>query len=150
MANLTNLYAGTEPRTPYSAGEGNVNTISVQFDVGTDNLNANDEWHVIRLPADASIIHAAIEADDLDTDGTPAIVLDLGITGDSDAIIDGATVAQAGGYAAATAIPLGPQAADYDVFVTVQVAPDAAQAGTARVDLTYIRTATTSTSEPAY
>lgn len=144
MANLTNLLALPEARTPYSAGEGNVNFISVKFDVGTDNLGAADIWRVITLPADASILYAAIDTDELDDDGTPELALDLGIIGgDTDALIDGAGT---DAFTAATDVSLGPQAADYTIGVTVQAAAESAVAGTARVDLAYVRTATEATS----
>ena len=63
-------------------------------------LVVNDVIEMIKIPKDARILDVLLSSDDLDTDGTPAIILDVGDTDgtpDPDRYIDGATVGQAGG-----------------------------------------------------
>lgn len=54
-------------------------------------------------PKGFRVLGATLGSDDLDTDGTPAIVLALGDAVDDDRFISGATVAQAGGATTAIA-----------------------------------------------
>lgn len=109
------------------------------------------------LPAGCVPVGYVLEADDLDTDGTPAITLDFGILNDAgdgistddadggDEWIDGSTLAQAGGIALHTAskalydVLKNVQVADVDRIVAVKIATaaDAAQAGSIGLDLTY-------------
>ena len=63
-------------------------------------LALNDTIALCKLPATHIPVDFILDTDDLDTDGTPAIVVDVGIIGgDVDALISGSTVAQAGGLA---------------------------------------------------
>ena len=73
------------------------------------------------------------ETDDLDTNGSPAIVLDVGYGGATAALIDGSTIAQAGGTASSLAIGNATHGstatapvtftADDTIDILVQVAP---------------------------
>lgn len=60
-------------------------------------LAASDVIQMVKVPTGARIIEMLLAADDLDTNATPTIVLDVGDGGDTDRFIDGATSAQVGG-----------------------------------------------------
>lgn len=61
-------------------------------------LIINDTIAMCKLPANHKLVTAYLDSDDLDTDGTPTIVMDVGIIdGDVDSIIDGTTIGQTGG-----------------------------------------------------
>lgn len=68
-------------------------------------LVVNDTIDMCKLPAGMTIDDLIISTDDLDTGGTPAIVLDVGLyddigsTSSQTAFITGSTIAQVGGVA---------------------------------------------------
>lgn len=64
----------------------------------TDTLNFFD------LPPNARILGATLIASDMDTNGSPAITLNIGDAGSATRLFSGATVAQAGTSAVATAV----------------------------------------------
>ncbi len=95
-------------------------------------LVLNDTIRMCKLPADHVPVDLLLSSTDLDTDGSPALVYDVGIedtvgaTDDADAFIDGSTVGQAGGIArmaAIAAMTLAPVAYDRYVSVLAQAAP---------------------------
>lgn len=61
-------------------------------------LALNDVIQMVKIPKDATVLEVILACDDLDTGGSPAIVLDVGDGGDTDRFIDGATIGQTGGY----------------------------------------------------
>ena len=78
---------------------------------------------------------------DLDSDGTPALTIDLGYdlstgTDDDDYFLANSTIGQAGGSAVSAAAPLYPQVT-YTVQAKVEAAAATAQAGTATLTLVY-------------
>lgn len=66
-------------------------------------LALNDTIDLFDLPPRARIISGFVKSDDLDTNGTPAIVLAVGDSGDDDRYFTGLTVGQAGGVSTALA-----------------------------------------------
>lgn len=91
-------------------------------------LVINDLIQLCKLPANHVPVDFVLDSDDLDSDGSPAIVIDVGIkdsvgaTSDIDALIDGSTVAQAGGVARMDAIAARRIApVNYDRIVEVKV-----------------------------
>ena len=80
-----------------------------------------------------TVVGVIIKSDDLDTNGSPAIVLDVGYGGATAALIDGSTIAQAGGTASSLAIGNATHGstatapvtftADDTIDILVQVAP---------------------------
>lgn len=87
--------------TPQSAGE-----VMVQYGEATltDALAANDLIVLGVLPADCMLVDLIFTSDDLDSDGTPAIVMDVGILNAAEddletnqTIISATDVGQAGG-----------------------------------------------------
>lgn len=102
----------------------------------------NDVVQMVKVPSGAIVTNVVLGADDLDTNGTPLIVLDVGDGSDTDRFIDGATSAQAGGTSAAlagTAGSFGYQySADDTVDILVQVAPATGAVGTVRLLVEYM------------
>jgi len=86
-----------------------------------------DTIGLCKLPAGHVPVDFILDSDDLDTDGTPAMVVDVGVIGgDVDALIDGSAVCQAGGLARMDAIAgrrLAPSNVDRVIGVTVVTAP---------------------------
>lgn len=104
-------------------------------------LVVSDTVAMCTLPANHVPVFCILTSSDLDTDGSPAIVLDVGVLdGDTDALVDGSTIGQAGGIQlmnAVAGIQLAPTTSDRSIGVTVQVAP-ATGATTGRIDLILI------------
>lgn len=86
---------------------GTVKAVSCSYDLATA-LALNDVIRSPELPAGATVFEVLVVATDLDTNGTPAITLDVGYGGDVDYFIDGSTVGQAGGVASASAATAKP------------------------------------------
>ena len=110
-------------------------------------LGATDVVHMVKLPAEHVPVDLILEADDLDTNGTPTIVMDVGITSDSvgsteddDAFIAASTLAQGGGMARMDQVT-GPRIAavanERLVGITVDTAAATAAAGDVAVTLLY-------------
>lgn len=123
-------------------------TVSV---IGTYTVAAalvqGDVFKMVPVPKGATVIGGWLKTTDLDT-GSPALVLDVGTddvgvpagTADPDAFIDGATVGQAGGYAAFNAAAGAGFvfAADGTVDVLVATGPGTgATSGTIKVCVQY-------------
>lgn len=103
-------------------------------------LALNDIVEMVKLPRGAAVLDVVLTTDDLDTGGSPAIVLAVGDYGDAARFITGATIGQAGGLARA-----GTKAVPYvysdDAIVTVKVTTGPATgAATGNVSLTVIYT----------
>lgn len=62
-----------------------------------DGSAAGDIIQMVKVPKGAMILDLALSAEDLDTNGSPTITLDVGDGGDVDRFIDGATIGQTGG-----------------------------------------------------
>lgn len=60
-------------------------------------LVINDVIQMVKIPKNAVVDEVILGTDDLDTGGSPAIVLEVGDSGDTDRYIAASTVAQAGG-----------------------------------------------------
>lgn len=104
-------------------------------------LVVNDVIQMIPVPAGAQIMEVTLGADDLDSNGTPAIVLDVGDGSVTDRLIDGATVGQAGGRT--STLKTGAFGYTYTasdtIDVIVQVAPaTGATSGTIMLRVAYV------------
>lgn len=62
-------------------------------------LALNDVIQMVKIPAGATVCELLLATDDLDTGGSPALVLDVGDGDDTDRYIDGSTIGQTGGSA---------------------------------------------------
>tara|TARA_X000001316_G_C922179_1_gene37075 strand:+ start:712 stop:1176 length:465 start_codon:yes stop_codon:yes gene_type:complete len=88
---------------PSALGGQAVQLVHVSKTFVTGSLAAGKVTAVLRMPANTRYVDLYAEADDLDSDGTPALTLDVGIAGvsdttydDVDAFLDGSTIGQAG------------------------------------------------------
>jgi len=85
--------AGVQPRT----GEGLISVTS-KYTL-TAALVEGDVIQMLKVPNGAVMQNVIVSCDDLDTDDTPAAVLEVGDGGDTDRYITGSTIAQGGGIA---------------------------------------------------
>ena len=126
---------GQRPANTYSGGQ--VAALNYgEYTVATA-LAATDTIRLCKLPAEHIVVDFIGTTGDLDTNGTPTIVFDVGIedtvgaTDDDDAIVAATAVGQAGGVfrldeaAAAAIAPV-----NYDRFVTITVDTGAATGAT--------------------
>ncbi|SVB07551.1 uncharacterized protein METZ01_LOCUS160405 [marine metagenome] len=112
--------------------QGNLGVRVANYSIGAA-LAANDIIQMCDVFAGETVYGVMLTAPDLDTGGSPAIVLDVGYGGAAASLIDGSTIGQAGGTASSLAIghathgstATAPVAftADDTIDVTVQVAP---------------------------
>lgn len=134
--------------TPANAGE--IVSYRAAIDLATGDLTLNNIIEMGPLPAGCDAVDVILDSDDLDTDGTPAITIDVGIMSGSFGVNDGgrtcgaeffsaSTVAQAGGVARPTlktAFRIARSDVDRGIGVKISAIPDAAQAG--KVGLTVL------------
>lgn len=73
-----------------------VQSVSVTHEI-TAALVVNDVIQMVKMPIGATILEVILGTDDLDSDGSPAIVLEVGDATTVGRFIAGSTVAQAGG-----------------------------------------------------
>jgi len=104
-------------------------------------ITTADAATVLNLPIGAIIHSVTIESDDLDTNGTPTITLNVGDAGSANRYLAASTVAQAGTTAVATAATglLYTVTGTNDTAVRIAVAANAATsaAGNVRVAVAY-------------
>lgn len=156
MAKIQTKYASGKLPMPIPVAQENL-SIYVELDVTAAQIEAGNVFDMLILPADCIPVGYVLTATDMDSNGTPALTLDLGILNDAetaistdaadggDEWIDGSTVGQAGGIALHTAskalydVVKSVQASDEDRHVAVVVSVDAATAaaGTIGLELTY-------------
>ena len=88
----------------------------------------NDVIEMLRVPAGARIVGVTFKSSDLDT--STGIVLDVGDASDTDRLIDGATIGQAGGTSTALVSSTG-QFYKYTTETVISVLVQVAATGTA-------------------
>lgn len=120
---------------------GNCKVVVAEYEI-TAALALNDVVQMVKVPAGAIVSNVVLATDDLDTNGTPAIVLDVGDGGDTDRYIDGSTVGQAGGITDSSNLAIDGIGYTYSVEdtidVLVQVAPaTGATSGTIKLIVSY-------------
>lgn len=105
-------------------------------------LALNDVVEMLRVPKNARITGVALKVSDLDTGGSPAIVLNVGDTGDADRLITAATTGQAGGTTTALVSSTGQfyqYTAETVIAVTVATGPaTGATTGTIELGVSYV------------
>lgn len=135
----TTAATGVAPRTAGPAGT--AKTMYASFSL-TAALALNDVIDMFKVPAGARITGIALKTSDLDTGGSPAIILDVGDAADTDRLIDGANIGQAGGTSTSLVSSTGQfyqYTAETMISVLVQVAPaTGAATGTVELAVTYI------------
>lgn len=103
-------------------------------------ITTSDSATILNLPVGAIVLGAVLEADDLDTGGSPTITLNVGDAGDADRYFATSTVAQAGTASSAPAVTgLLWTVTAGNTAVVVAVAANAATsaAGSVRLAVTY-------------
>ena len=63
---------------------GRVRTVNDAFELATTDIQTNDIVRLVRLPVNAHILSIQIANDDLDSNGTPTLVADVGLYDPSD------------------------------------------------------------------
>jgi len=142
----TYTVAAASDQNPAVTGDGYGEVIAVrgEFDLAVDGIGAlvlNDVLQMVKLPAGHVPVDVIVDSDDLDSNATPTIALNVGIIGgDVDAFIKVSTIAQAGGIArmddVAGARIASTQTERY-VGITVSTAP-ATGATTGKIGLTLL------------
>lgn len=110
-----------------------VKLLAITKTLGAGEMAAGDVHRFIYCNSNTVVIDAWAVADDLDSDGTPAITFDLGYVDDSanaddDYWLANSTIAQAGGTAKSTAVPYIPLD-NFFVQAKIETAPDVAVEG---------------------
>ncbi len=101
--------------------------------------NANDEVGLFYLPKGAVVTGITAMSTDIDTNGSPAVVIDIGDDSDEDRLLAASTIGQAGTLSSAIATTgfLYKYAADTLIKAYVKTAAGTAAAGTLSVTVTY-------------
>lgn len=97
MATITHQYANSNVRTNFLGGQTGISYLSATVDLTAADIATGNVVEFFRLPADAVIVDGYLKADDLDSDGTPTVAINVGHDGSATAFLSASTVAQAGG-----------------------------------------------------
>lgn len=101
----------------------------------------NDVVQMVGVPLGARVTDVVLGSDDLDTNGTPTITLDVGDGGDVDRYLAASTIAQTGAAPTGAILKTGfgyvYTAAD-TIDIMVKAAPATGVVGTVRLAVTYI------------
>lgn len=114
--------------------------LDVTHEIATTELQLADKIIFGRVPAGAVYLDGYLATDDLDSNGSPALVLDVGDDDDADGLLDGATTGQAAAVTAFNGTYITNRtvtSASKAIAVTVQTAAATAVAGTVRLVLRY-------------
>ena len=102
MATFTSgAVTGNSAYKPFPQGQVGVRSATYSL---TAALAAADIVQMVDVFKGETVLGIMLTTTDLDTNGSPAIVLDVGYGGAANSLIDGATVGQAGGTASSFAI----------------------------------------------
>lgn len=101
--------------------------------------NANDEVELLYVPKGAVILGVTLSASDMDTNGTPALVIDVGDDSDEDRLIAASTVGQDGTLTSAIATTghMYKYASDTKIKAYIKTAAATAAAGTLVFSIRY-------------
>lgn len=128
------------PPAKTSNARGTVTFAGEEVTVTAAQLTLNATFGSVKVPKGAVVLGAWVMSTDIDTNGSPAVVLGVGDSGDDDRLIAGATVGQAGGVD--KDIETTGFAYQYTSETTVQVkvktAPGTAAAGTLTYGVMYV------------
>lgn len=99
----------------------------------------NDVVQMVKIPAGAKILDIVLTSTDIDTNGSPTVVLDVGDGSDTDRFIDGSTIGRTGGVERlnAHAGHLYEYTADDTIDVLIQAGPATGAVGTFKLAVTY-------------
>lgn len=133
-------YANGYSNVPFQGLGANLSVLDVTHEVTTAELQLADKIHFGKVPKGAIYVGGYLATDDLDSNGTPTLVLDIGDDDDPDGLLDGTTTGQAAAITNFNGAYLTNRTAvtgEKSVIVTVQTAAATAAAGTIRVVLYY-------------
>lgn len=150
MANVTSQWAKTTRPTgqpsPYlssalATGRGSQAELRVTLNIEEGNLNANDDWFFLRLPADAIVQAAILTTDELDAGTAATVQLRAGTT---NLLSAASNIPRTGGTAIANAgLPFSGNGTDpvelYARVIAAPAAPADRQAGTATLVVHFTR-----------
>ena len=111
MATITHQLADTNVRSPLLAGQTGISYLSATVSLTAAQVAQDNVVEFFRLPDDAIIVDAYLKVDDLDSNVSPTLTIDVGHDGDADALTaTPLTTGQAGGVVQLTNnIPLLPR-----------------------------------------
>ena len=134
MALQTGMVVQGRGFKPFPEGTVGVRKQSYTLDASHTNFDTQDDViEMVPVYAGETVVGVSLAATDLDTNGAPAIVMDVGDGDDVDFYIDGSTAGQAGGGTVMTAPKVGfpkTYAADDTIDIRLDVAAATAAAGT--------------------
>lgn len=137
--NLAN--GNTSPRpSKTSTSSGQVCFVGEEITVTAAQLTLNALFGSIKIPKGAVVIGSHVMSTDVDTNGSPAVILAVGDSGTANRLLSGATVGQAGGLynTLATTGYAYQYTAETLVQIKVTTAPATAAAGTLTYGVTYV------------
>lgn len=114
--------------------------LDVTHEITTAELQLSDVIQFGVVPAGAVYVGGYLATDDLDSNGTPTLVLDVGDGDDPDGLLDGTTTGQSAAITTFNGSYITNKttvSAEKTISVTVQTAAATAVAGTVRVVLYY-------------
>lgn len=114
--------------------------LDVTHEITTAELQLADKVRFGKVPKGAVYVGGYIAVDDLDSNGTPTLNLEVGDDDDADGLYDGTTVGQAAGVAAFNGAYITNKTtitADKTIYLNVTAAAATAAAGTVRIVLYY-------------
>jgi hypothetical protein len=101
----------------------------------------NDVYQMIKVPAGARILGWALGADDIDTNGSPAVTLSLGDGASTARYVSASTIGQTGAAPVDALLKTGygfVYTTDDTIDILVAAAPATFAAGTIRCSVTYL------------
>lgn len=140
MPTYTAAAAAASVGAKHPINSGQPVTVYGEYTMVATPVNA-DVFEMVRVPAGARIIAVSLSSTDIDTNGTPTVVLDVGDGGDTDRYIDGSTIGQAGGFTAAMNVNTGfgyVMPAEDTIDIIIQAGPATGAIGTLELAVTYV------------
>ena len=134
--NMTNVLTGTAPVVKsFPVGV----TSNICSAATTTSLAANDTLTGPSIPAGAYLVGVTLMSTDIDSNGSPTVLFDVGISGSATKFISGSNIGQAGGVATmggTTGLGYSPTT-DTPVIVTCNTAAATKVAGTVTLGIFY-------------
>lgn len=140
MAGETTYAQGYDGAAFKGFGGGQLCVLDVSHEISAAELQLADKIVFGRVPAGAVYVGGHLATDDLDSNGTPTLVLDVGDDDDADGLLDGSTTGQAAAvtqFNGAFITNAKKTAAEKNIILTVATAAATAAAGTVRLVLFY-------------
>lgn len=139
MAGETTSADGYTTTTFNGAGKG-LCVLDVTHEIQTTELQLADKIRFGKVPAGAIYVGGYIATDDLDSNGSPTLNLEVGDANDVDGLYDGTTVGQAAGIATFNGAYITNKttvSSETIIYLNVTAAAATAVAGTVRIVLYY-------------